>query len=291
MIDGEPRVCVGISTFNHERHIARAIESVLAQKTDFPVGLVVHDDCSTDGTAEIVRGYAKAHPDRVSAILQEENQFSQGRRILPILMAAMQGTYFALLDGDDWWSHPGKLQAQTDLLDADPGCVLCQTLTAYVDERTGRAVQVFPPPPYRRQTLECRDLVHGNFIKTSAVMIRSSAIPELPPEIHELKFGDYPIFAMIARSGQIGIVPEVMTAYRIHGGNLWVGRRVSARREATREVLRFLARHLGQELGAEFAEAAEARSARKRPPLPVVVDEAWHLLVTRLRVALSLPPR
>ena len=105
----ELKVCVGISTYNQSGFIRQALDSVLSQETSFHFEILVHDDCSTDGTREIVQEYVAAHPGKVRAILQDENQFSQGRRVIQILLAGMSGKYFALLDGDDFWTDSRKL--------------------------------------------------------------------------------------------------------------------------------------------------------------------------------------
>jgi len=89
--ESNPKVCVGILTFNQAEYIRQALDSVIAQQTNFEFTIVVHDDCSTDGTREIVAEYAAAHPSRIRAILQDKNQFSQGRRVVLILLAAMAG--------------------------------------------------------------------------------------------------------------------------------------------------------------------------------------------------------
>lgn len=285
-----PKVCVGISTFNQVGYIRQALDSVLAQRTDFEFEIVVHDDCSTDGTREIVAQYAADHPGRLRAILQDENQFSQGRRIVLLLMAEMAGEYYALLDGDDFWTDPRKLQVQADFLDANPACALCQTLTVYYNEAKDRAEAIFPPRHLRRRRLECADLAFGNFVQTSAVMFRAGALPEFPAAYHALKFGDYPLFALLAQAGWIGNIGRPMATYRIHASNLWVDRVRKARIEATREVLRFLADHLRPELRAPWAEAARMPRARLDPTFAVRCLNIWWRLVDLLRRALGMQP-
>ena len=118
-----PKVSVVMLTYNHEKFIAQAIESVLIQRTNFPIELVVGEDCSTDGTREIVRRYAAARPDIIRLVFHEKNvgAYENGQDVL----AACQGEYIALLEGDDYWTSPDKLQRQADYLDAQPACALC----------------------------------------------------------------------------------------------------------------------------------------------------------------------
>lgn len=294
MNSAPPKVCVGIITFNQAGFIRRALDGVLSQKTDFPFEVVVHDDCSTDTTREIVEDYVANYPSKVRAILQTENQFSQGRRILPILLADMRGDYFALLDGDDFWQSDRKLQAQVDFLDANPGCAICQTKTVYFNETTNSVELVFPPENRSRTRHYNSDLVEGNFIHTSAAMFRASAVPSFPPAFEKLRFGDYPLFGLLSQAGWIGLVDEEMTTYRIHGGNFWFsGTQHEVRIDATREVLCFLAEHLRPEYRQPWIEAANAiptsdllnrlSHLRKRLGLAPVMPHVRRILGPRVR--------
>lgn len=282
MVNAPPKVCVGIMTFNQARFIGQALDGVLSQKMDYEFEIVVHDDCSTDGTREIVEEYVATYPGKVRAILQAENQFSQGRRILPILLAEMRGEYFALLDGDDYWHSDLKLQAQVEFLDANSGCALCQTKTVYANETKKRFVTIFPPENRRQRRHDIADLAQGNFIQTSAVMFRASAVPVFPPAYEKLRFGDYPLFGLLSQEGWIGLIDEEMTTYRIHGTNLWAGKSQKAREEDTREVLQFLAEYLKPEYRQPWAEAANA------PPSPLSRNLVNFL--SRLRQQLGLAP-
>lgn len=290
-MDGmEPKVCVGIVAFNHGLFIRQALDSVLGQKTDFPVHVLIHDDCSTDGTREIIEAYRAAHPGRVSAILQDQNQFSQGKRILPLLIPEMEGQYLALLDGDDFWQDNRKLQLQAEFLDTHRGCALCQTQTLYFNDTTGRVERRFPPPPRRRKQLSCGDLAAGNFIQTSAVMFRQSAVPVFPAEFNSLPFGDYAFYAMLAQSGWIGYIDRPMATYRIHASNFWITRPNRARVEATHKVLCFLAAHLRPELRAPWISAAKSPYWRSPSAAAIRARVTLHGFADRMRMAFGLEP-
>lgn len=123
---GEKAPCVSVCmiTYNHERYIAQAIDGVLMQETDFPIELLIHDDASTDRTAEIVREYEKKHPSIIKAIYQTENQYSKGNPPWVINLKRAQGEFIAYCEGDDYWTDPRKLQKQVDYLNANPDCGL-----------------------------------------------------------------------------------------------------------------------------------------------------------------------
>jgi glycosyltransferase involved in cell wall biosynthesis len=121
----KPLVSVSCITYNHEAFIADAIEGFLAQQTPFPVEILIHDDASTDRTAEIVRTYERAHPHRISAIYQHENQYSRGALPSHFNYSRARGKYIALCEGDDCWTDPLKLAKQVEALESHPHISLC----------------------------------------------------------------------------------------------------------------------------------------------------------------------
>lgn len=113
-----PLVSVGILTYNHEKYIAEAIESVLKQKVNFKYEIVIAEDCSTDNTRKIVIEYQKKYPDIIRLILQPHNMGIQKNS--NILRRACRGIYRANLEGDDYWAVEDKLQTQVDFLENNP---------------------------------------------------------------------------------------------------------------------------------------------------------------------------
>src|SRR5207248_532470 len=126
-----------------QAYIAQAIESVLCQQTRFPFEIVIGEDESSDDTRRIVLGYRDRYPERISVILNDRSQViyvdgrATGRWNFLQVMSRVSGKYIAYLEGDDYWTHPLKLQKQVDFLDAHPAYSLCGHLVETVDA-TGR---------------------------------------------------------------------------------------------------------------------------------------------------------
>ena len=102
----QPKVSVRIVTYNHERFIGQAIDSVLMQTVNFPYEIVIGEDCSTDNTRRIVMDYRDRYPDKIRLLLHEQN-VGQHANIMRT-EAACRGRYMANLDGDDYWTDPCK---------------------------------------------------------------------------------------------------------------------------------------------------------------------------------------
>lgn len=114
-------VTVYMTSYNHEKYLDKAIRGVLMQKTDFPVSIVIHDDASTDGSAQIIRRYAADNPN-IIAILEQTNFYQNGRSFLPIVLPYLTGRYIAYCECDDFWIDENKLQRQVDYLEGNPDC-------------------------------------------------------------------------------------------------------------------------------------------------------------------------
>ena len=141
-----PMVSICTTTYRHERYIRQTLDRFLAQKTDFPFEILVHDDASTDGTAAILREYAARYPDVVKPLYETVNQYSQNIPINETFnFPRARGKYIALYEGDDYWTDEGKLQAQVDYIQAHPDGTFCFTNGVIEDQTGKRADREFIP--------------------------------------------------------------------------------------------------------------------------------------------------
>ena len=130
-----PLVSVHMLVYNHRPYVAQAIEGVLRQQTSFSFQLVIGEDCSTDGTREIVWEYQRRHPEVIRVVTSDHNVGARANSIR--VHAACIGKYIAYCDGDDFWHHPQKLQMQVDYLENHPECGLVHTDADWLLAKTG----------------------------------------------------------------------------------------------------------------------------------------------------------
>lgn len=114
-MNNSPIVSILMPTYNHERYISQAIESVLAQETSYRYELLIHDDKSTDTTLKIAQEYAKKYPDKIFLLTEKENHGLL--KSYKKLIGYSKGKYLAILESDDYWLYKNKLQMQIDFLE------------------------------------------------------------------------------------------------------------------------------------------------------------------------------
>jgi glycosyltransferase involved in cell wall biosynthesis len=254
-----PRVDVLMPTYNHARYVAQAIESVLAQEAGFAYRLVVADDCSTDGTQDIIRSYAARHPDAITAVFAPKHIgiISEERLSFKVLEQC-HAEFVALLEGDDYWADPRKLQKQVAFLDRRPDCAIVfhDALTVFEDG-SQEPRRMCPPGLKEISTLET--ILRGNFIPTCSVLFRRGLFGEIPRWMYTLLMGDWPLHILNAEHGDIGYIDETMAVYRVHGRGLWSSRSYLARVEGEVRVYDALRKHFGRDRRALILDCLRER--------------------------------
>lgn len=222
------KLSVAIQTYNHEKFIAQAIDSVLVQKTDFDFEILVGEDDSSDGTREIVKSYKEKFPDKIRLFLNDRKDEiyidgeATGRWNFVNLINNAKGDYIAWLDGDDYWTSPYKLQKQLDFLDNNPDCTICfhNVEVCYEDKNNS-------PCLYCNMTNEIfrlDDILCKNFIPSSSSMFRARLFQKFPDWFYSVPVGDWPLHILNAMHGNIGYINEILGVYRIHSGGVWASR-------------------------------------------------------------------
>ena len=219
------KVSVLIITYNHEKFIAQALDSALMQKTNFDYEIVVGEDCSSDHTREIVRRYQQNHKKNIRLLLPEQN-LGMLKNFVSTFREC-KGQYIALLEGDDYWTDPDKLQKQTDFLDLHPESALCFHNVNVIYDSSPRRSR-----PFHRFKLKkyftLRDIVSKHFIPTCSTMFRNRLFKDFPEWFYTLPMGDWPLHVLNAEHGTAGYINELMGTYRVHAGGQWsLARRIT----------------------------------------------------------------
>jgi len=211
------KVSVSIITYNHEKFIGQALDSVLMQEANFEYEIVVGEDCSTDNTREILLGYRDKYPAKIRLLLPENNQ-GVIRNFVQTYKSC-KGKYIATLDGDDYWTSPKKLQSQVEFLDRHPDFSMCYHPVRNFYDDNSKPDFIIPKISKSISTLE--DLLICNFIPSSGVMFRNNLFGSFPEWYYTLRMEDWPLHILNAQFGKIGYLDHVMGDYRNHSGNFW----------------------------------------------------------------------
>lgn len=220
-------------TYNHEKYIRNALDSFLAQKVDFDVEIIVHDDCSLDNTANILKEYQKKYPEKIKLILQNENQYSKGKRIFrELLVPFTVGKYVAFCEGDDFWSDPYKLKKQVDVMEKNPECSFCAHLVQVVDETGCKLKKTIPNLSLESGIIDAdqwRDyLKYDIFVQTSSYMIRGDVARRYSNEnldyLKNAPVGDLFYQVYSAEYGNLYYINESMSCYRSFSTGSWSSR-------------------------------------------------------------------
>lgn len=214
-------VSVCCITYNHEEYIRDALEGFVSQKTTFNYEVWVHDDASTDKTADIIREYANKYPNIIKPIFQKENQYSKGIRISnEYIYPRMSGKYIAFCEGDDFWCCKDKLQMQADFLQKHKEYSACVHNSIIFNCKTN--TESFINPCNIDKDLKIEDILqHGNAqFQLSSLMFRREYL-KLPDAFIAKGFGDYPLSIYLAICGKIYYFKDTMSVYRLFANGSW----------------------------------------------------------------------
>lgn len=207
-----PMVSVAMLTYNHEKFIVEAIESVLSQKVNFYVQLVIAEDCSPDSTRAIILDYQKKHPDKIKLILQNKNVGASLNNIA--LLSNLSGKYVAALEGDDYWTNPLKLQKQVDFLEANNDYSMICHNAMIVYEDSDKEPIIFSKIKSNSQ-ISMQEILTEWIIPTASMVFRSECIKKLPIWFGEIYSGDFTLALLIRNHGKVFFLNENMSVYRV----------------------------------------------------------------------------
>jgi glycosyltransferase involved in cell wall biosynthesis len=204
-----PLVSICCVTYNHEKFIAQCLDGFVMQKTDFSFEILVHEDASTDRTAQIVKEYEAKYPHLFRCVYQTENQFLKQNTLINILMPMARGQYIALCEGDDYWTDPLKLQTQVKYLEQNQNVSICihngniEENGIIVGKSRGDSFKVY----------SLKNVVKSRVLApTASYLFRNSF--KFPSWFTKVYGGDSAFLFLLAQIGEIHYLPYVMCVYR-----------------------------------------------------------------------------
>src|SRR5690554_1097917 len=224
-----PVVSVRLMTYNHENYIEQALRGIDMQITDFEFEVVIGDDFSTDGNLEKIKSFKFLNKNITVNLLNrvEGDSYSLLRRkngrlhnFIDILNNC-KGKYIALLDGDDYWTDPLKLQKQVDFLEANPDYVICCHNAKIINEN-GEHIQD-KKLPYLTEDRDYTsfELQQGAFLLTMSLLFRNVGVV-FPKEFNGVLNGDKVLISLLGNYGKGRYIENIIPAvYRVHSGGVW----------------------------------------------------------------------
>ena len=213
-----PLVSIVCESYNHEHFLRKCLDGFVMQQTSFPFEILIHDDASTDHSADIIREYAVKYPDLFRPIYQTENQYSQKVNIWTEMQyPRVKGKYIAHCEGDDYWTDSLKLQKQVDYMESHPECSLCfhNAVIHWADGR--QPDRLFAEVENRDYS--CLESLEKWVIPTASIMFRTElqeGYGKLMRDHLYIRIGDRPLAAYCAQHGTLHGFSDVMSVYLKH---------------------------------------------------------------------------
>lgn len=221
-----PVVSVQMLTYQHARFLVEAIEGVLAQRTNFPIELLIADDASTDGAGDIARSYQRAHPEIVRIVTGPANIGARANRRR--VARRIRGEFVAFCEGDDYWIDTLKLQHQVDYLRAHPEAGAVHTDFDHIVMRGGhwRCLRNFQKHRHADGGTPTghvfSTLLRGSFVQTCTLCVRADIDREFLANFLKDSYpvGDWPLSIFVAEKHEIGYLPRSTAVYRRVAGSM-----------------------------------------------------------------------
>ena len=207
------------------------------QKTSFPVKLFIGEDCSTDKTASICLKYQEENPDIIEVIINKENTgaLKNAKQIYEACFAS-GAKYIAMLEGDDYWTDPYKLQKQVDFLELNNDYV-ASCHDAIVIDSSGDVITKSKLHDSCKRDFTGEELMTGAFILTLSICFRN-IIKEIPEEYEKVFNGDTFLTSMLGVYGKSKYQAEIKPAvYRSHQGGIWTSKPDSEKKKDQQRTL------------------------------------------------------
>lgn len=213
-------VSIICNAYNHEPYIAQCLDGFIMQRTNFDFEVLVHDDASTDKTADIIRMYESQYPQIIKPIYQTENQYSKNG-VSQFQYPRVQGKYVAFCEGDDYWTDPYKLQKQFDGMEAHPEVDICAHNAVMLNAKTNKKIRNIASRKWNMIIpVENVILGGGGFVATNSLFFRVELLNNMPP-FRRMSELDYAMQIHGALRGGMLYLNDSMSVYRFQTTGSW----------------------------------------------------------------------
>ncbi|WP_321369243.1 glycosyltransferase [uncultured Draconibacterium sp.] len=224
--NNNPIVSICCTVYNHEKFLEDTFNGFLSQEVDFPIEIVINEDCSSDSSAEIIRKYEQLYPHIVKPVYQSVNQYSLGKKPLTqLVLPRAKGKYIAICEGDDYWTDPKKLQIQVDEMEKRPECQMSFHPAQKLNQQTG---ELFTISRHHKENkiIDPKNIIKadGGYCPTASLMFRKKIIDNLPDLVYDAPVGDYFLQVLGSIADGALYIDRVMSVYRTETGIGWKDR-------------------------------------------------------------------
>jgi glycosyltransferase involved in cell wall biosynthesis len=216
------KISVIVPTYNHGKYITQCLESILCQKGDFQMEVIIGDDCSTDDTRLTATQFQSKYPG-IFFLLPPKTNIGVTKNLKRCLDAC-SGEYIAVCEGDDYWTDERKLQKQLSFLQLHPDHSMCFSAILIYYEDSNHFETFADPYSLTRDFLTTADLITNNYIGNfSCCIYRTDVVRRLPTGIFDFFTVDWMFNMVCGELGKIGFLREQMSVYRKHKKGVWAG--------------------------------------------------------------------
>tara|TARA_R110001606_G_scaffold195473_2_gene343124 strand:+ start:6974 stop:7888 length:915 start_codon:yes stop_codon:yes gene_type:complete len=236
------KVTICCIVYNHGGFIEDAICGFLSQETLFPYEIVIHDDASTDRSADIIAKYVELYPKLIKPIYQNANVYSKGIKPLSVIFSKAKGDFFAICEGDDFWMDNKKIQKQYDYMSENSSCSVSYHRSLLI--KNGKVTDEYSLDSKCYRDYSELDLLKGRGrISTQTAMIKSD-IKNLPEEYSMVTNEDSFIFVLCGGFGHGTFLDEISpSAYRLHDGGIWSNKKSNFKSIRTAESYYWISKY------------------------------------------------
>ena len=217
-------ITVIVMTYNQKDYIRESLDSILRQKINVDFNILIHDDCSSDGTSEIIDEYKKQYPDKIEVIHQKDRTYPVvgfNGMLYTYVVPKIESDYVAYCDGDDYWTDDEKIQKQYDFMVSHPEYSMCFHSAYQLRPNNDMSSKWFIKD---EGDIDMSDIISerpGVCVATSSIFLKSDVFKDFSDWRKKYPVEDVPMYITAAMKGKIHRLKEVMCVYRQFAVGSW----------------------------------------------------------------------